>query len=57
MRISIKEHKDKEINIKMHEGFNVVQLTMSTSMDKRESFTILKQSTRLEYQYCNDYEK
>ena len=33
------EHKDKEINIKMHEGFNVVRPIMpTTSTDERKSF-------------------
>ena len=38
MRISIQEYKDKEINIKLHMGFNVVWPIMPTFMDEREYF-------------------
>ena len=34
----IHEHKDKIINTKNTRGFNVIQPTMLTSMDERESF-------------------
>ena len=50
----------KEINIKMHKGFSVVQPIMLISMDERILLLLLKtQNTRLEYQsivICN-YEK
>ena len=42
MRISIREHKDKEFNIKVHESFNVFQLIMHTSMNEREFSTIFE---------------
>ena len=35
MRISIQEYKDKEINIKVHRGFNVVWPIMPIFMNKR----------------------
>ena len=38
MRISIKEHKDKVINLKVHEGFNMVRLIISISTNEREYF-------------------
>ena len=31
----IQEHNDKEINLRMHENFNVVQSIMSTSTDAK----------------------
>ena len=34
----LKNTRIKEINIKVHEGFNVVWPIMSTSTDERESF-------------------
>ena len=42
MRILIKEHKDREINIKVRKGFNVVRSIMPTSTDEREYSTILE---------------
>ena len=51
MRILIQEHKDKEINMKMHESFNVVRSILHTSTYERIFPLFLKtQSTRLEYQ-------
>ena len=34
----VQEHKDKNNPPKVTQGFNMVQPTMPTSMDKRESF-------------------
>ena len=42
MRISIKEHKDKEININVYKDFKVVRPIMPTSRNEIESFTIMK---------------
>ena len=56
MRISIQEHIEKEINIKVNEGINAVQPIMPTSKDERESFIILK-NTKYKIgvsKYCND---
>ena len=37
----IHEHKDKTINTNNTRGFNVIQPTMPTSMDERESFNYI----------------
>ena len=47
MRISIKERKDKEINIKVYKDFKVVRSIMPTSTNEKEFFTILKTKLKI----------
>ena len=55
MRISIKEHKDIEININVHKGFKMVWSIMPTSTDERKYFTIIKTVYKIGVlKYCKD---
>ena len=50
MRISIKENEDKEINVKVHKSFDVVQSIMPISTDEIIFLLFKKYSTRIKYQ-------